>query len=942
MLIEREHERDLCQAALTRLRGGHGGVLAVAGSLGSGRSALLRLVADLAADGGVPVVGAAAIRAERDLPRSLAARLWRDIRGSAAARAGMLLVTIDDLQWADDASLAWLARLERHATRAGGVAVLVAFAVLEGDAGGDRPAVRAALGRADRTLRPAPLSPAGVERLLPQVGRAAAARCHRLSGGSPWLARALAADAAGWPASAAVEPPDVTRRAYEPLLRRVTAAVTALPAAQCAFLLHGVLLGAGTDPGLVGRLVGLDDVDTRTAARALRALGLHGAPEPQPLMDALVRHVFGSTICPESFAVGHGHAAEALYRAGAPDERVAAHLEQAVVLDPYAAGVLSGAAAAALARHDVGTAVRYLRVALRGLPPGDPQRAAVLVDLAVAERCGNPSTLVRRVLQALPALPGDDARAAALARIPPMALLAGADPAVEAIDGVLRRLAPGPDGAPPAEPGGAPPAEPGGSGEPLAARDREAPPVGVEALAVGVEALAVGVEAPPVGVEALVLRLEARRMIAGWQDPSVLATATARLRGRMMRPRTPAERELAAVLLFCATMSAELSAPELAPLARLLFEHLPADHDTLASVAPLLVASAVAIERVPALQQWLAEARRAADAAPCRRVAAQVHVQLAFQQLHTGQPGAAAVSAANALAVLPDGLGEDGISVAMLSAVAAVVPDDRLRQRAAALCRPERTTAETGVLPMVSNLLYGAMRYNADPHAALVALTECEQQLATHGWRNRALFPTGTMIAPLLHRLGRPAEAVDHIAEECRLVAAWGSPAATGRALRVWGELSHGRQALRLLDDAVDVLEHSANELELARALLARGTRLLATGRRGAGEDLRRGGQLAAAAGFSWLAEPATVALEAHHEQLAPGISSFTPAERTVTDLVTAGLTNQAVAARLGISQRAVEKHLTSCYRKLGVANRSALKAVLSQVVTKMSDLAVE
>ncbi|MGI5175006.1 helix-turn-helix transcriptional regulator [Dactylosporangium sp. CA-152071] len=1032
MLIERDQDLELCRAAVTRLRGGQGGILAVAGGLGVGRSALLRRAADLAAEGGVPVVPAAANRAEQDLPRSLASRLWREIRGSAAARTGTLLVTIDDLQWADDASLAWLTRLDRQAGRAGGVAVLVVLAVLDGDAAGDRPGVRAALARADRTLRPAPLSPAGVERLLVSmadaasangtagangtggpngaaradgaagkhgvagnhgvgVDRAAAARLHRLTGGNPLLVRSLAANPAGWApppgrtpptgstpptgttppagatppaawtppagweAAAGSETPDVTGREYEPLRRRVAAAVTALPTAQCAFLLHGVLLGADAEPGLVGRLAGLDDIDARTAARALRAMGLHGSAEPQPLLDAVVRHVVGTTICPESFAVGHVQAAEALYRAGAPAERIAAHLEQVVVLQPYAAGVLSDAAAAALARHDVASAVRYLRLALRGLPPDGAERAGVLVELAVAERCGNPSTLVRRVLQALPALPGDDARAAALARIPPMALLSGAEAAGEAIDGVLRHLAPEPPERPvtppptaPAERPGEPPKlpnpqrprEPTESAQSAGHRQYTSHPQqqGEPATTGPGRDEPARVAARPAGVEALAQRLEARRWLAGWQDPAVLAAATARLRDGMMRPRTPAERELAAVLLFCATMSAELSAQELAPLAQLLFEALPVDHDTLASIAPLLVASAVAVERVPALRPWLAEASRVSDAAPCRRVAAQVHAQLAFQQLHTGQPGAAAASAANALTVLPDGLGDDAVGAAMLFAVAAAVPDDRLRQRTAALWRPERATAETGMLPMVRNLLYGAMLYNSEPQAALVALTECQQQLATHGWRNRALFPTGTMIAPLLDRLGRAEEAVECIAEEHRLVAAWGAPAATGRTLRVWGELSHGRQSLRLLDDAVDVLEHSANELELARALLARGTRLLASGRRGAGEDLRRGGQLAVAAGLSWLMEPATTALEAHHEQLVPGISSFTPGERTVTDLVTAGLTNHAIATRLGISQRAVEKHLTNCYRKLGVTNRSALKAVLNRVAGKMSD----
>ncbi|GAA3246098.1 LuxR C-terminal-related transcriptional regulator [Dactylosporangium siamense] len=909
MLIERDHERDICCAALTRLRAGQGGVLAITGDLGTGKTALLAQAAELARADGVPVVAATANRVEQGLPRSLASRLWREVRAraatasTAAGGAGALLVTIDDLQWADDASLAWLNRLHRLAGRASGVTVLVALSVLDGDAGGERPEVRAALADADRTLRPARLSVAGVERLLTDAGvdRFAADRCHRLSGGNPSVVRAMAADAAGWSASAGpagTAPPDVTGQAYRPLLRRVTAVVGALPEPLSAYLLHGVLLGTDAEAGLVARLAGLDDVDARTAARALRAMGLYGAAEPQPLLDAVVRHVVGTTICPESFAAGHQHAATALYRAGASAERVAAHLEQAVTLEPYAAGVLADAAASALARHDVTAAVRYLRVALRGLPPHGAERAQALVELAVAERCGNPATLVRRVLQALPSLPDDDARAAALARVPLTALQTGAEAAGAAIDDVLRRLHP----------------------------ELADPPA------------TWGAGAGSWGPGALAQRLEARLWMSGWQDPKVPAAAAARLRGQETFPRTPAERELAGVLLFCATMSADMTAAELAPLAQLLFESLPADHETLTSIAPLLVASAVAAERVPALQPWLVEARLEHDAGPCRRVSAQVYAQLAFQQLHTGHPAAAAVSAGNALTVAPDGFCDDGLSVAMLFAVAAAVPDDRLRQRAAGLCHPELATAETGMLPMVSNLLYGAMLYDTEPQAALAALTECEQQLDTHGWRNRALFPTGSMIAPLLHRLGRPGEAIERIAEEHRLAAAWGSPAATGRTLRIWAELCRGRQALRLLDDAVDVLEGSANQLELARALLARGTRLLAGGRRNAGEDLRRGRQLAAAAGLSWLMEPVTEALQAHQEQLVPGFSSFTPAERTVTELVTAGLTNQAIAIRLEVSQRAVEKHLTNCYRKLGVANRSALKAVLNQIATQMSD----
>ena len=51
--------------------------------------------------------------------------------------------------------------------------------------------------------------------------------------------------------------------------------------------------------------------------------------------------------------------------------------------------------------------------------------------------------------------------------------------------------------------------------------------------------------------------------------------------------------------------------------------------------------------------------------------------------------------------------------------------------------------------------------------------------------------------------------------------------------------------------------------------------------------------------------------------------------ERRVAELVAGGSTNTAVAARLKISVRAVEKHLTSCYRKLGVPGRSGLAGAL-------------
>jgi DNA-binding NarL/FixJ family response regulator len=53
----------------------------------------------------------------------------------------------------------------------------------------------------------------------------------------------------------------------------------------------------------------------------------------------------------------------------------------------------------------------------------------------------------------------------------------------------------------------------------------------------------------------------------------------------------------------------------------------------------------------------------------------------------------------------------------------------------------------------------------------------------------------------------------------------------------------------------------------------------------------------------------------------------LTPREREIADLVSAGITNRAIATQLVLSARTVEGHVRSILAKLQLANRTELAA---------------
>jgi DNA-binding CsgD family transcriptional regulator len=64
-----------------------------------------------------------------------------------------------------------------------------------------------------------------------------------------------------------------------------------------------------------------------------------------------------------------------------------------------------------------------------------------------------------------------------------------------------------------------------------------------------------------------------------------------------------------------------------------------------------------------------------------------------------------------------------------------------------------------------------------------------------------------------------------------------------------------------------------------------------------------------------------------------PSIVALTKRERSIAERVSAGASNQEIAAAMSISVRTVETHLTKIYAKLGVTSRGAMSALLHREV---------
>lgn len=222
-----------------------------------------------------------------------------------------------------------------------------------------------------------------------------------------------------------------------------------------------------------------------------------------------------------------------------------------------------------------------------------------------------------------------------------------------------------------------------------------------------------------------------------------------------------------------------------------------------------------------------------------------------------------------------------------------------------------------------------------DPGSALHWFRACGQHLAQREGAGIAQFPWRVLAVDAAVALAELDEARLLAEESLTLADDFGAPQPLTDALLAVAAVARAEQRddLPVLERAWSVVEPTDHLLTRARAALALGRRLVADDSTRARDLFEVALDAADRCGAGPLRGDVVTAL--HTVGARPrrarrdGPAALTASELRVARLAAAGLMNRQIAEELFVTVKTVEVHLTKAYRKLGVSSRDRLAAAL-------------
>jgi DNA-binding CsgD family transcriptional regulator len=923
LLVERDCELATIDDRLDALVAGSGVLLAVEAGAGLGKTVLLDGVRGGARRRGARVLATRGVALERQVPFGLVRELLDTVRTDAAGGRGAgartpsvyaaalerlerepplpgdrsyvsllrdlyemvcaladeapLVLVLDDAHHADADSLRWLDYVQRRLTS---VPVLVALAARPSEPGVD-PMLLAPLldGFASTLLRPAPLSPSGVQQVVlsrfPTPAAEFSHACHFATGGNPFLLSALLAECRDGSAHEAVGVPG---RSCAGIARSIAVRLDLGPPKTAAVARAAAVLDGGAELRQVAQLAGVEPAEAWRAADALTAMQILKPQRPLVFEHPIVWAAIYGDLSRGERALAHARAARLIDEEGGTPERVAAHLLQTEpAADGWVLKTLHAAARTAAIRGTSDVAILLLRRALRE-PPMPSQRFELLLDLARAEARVDGEAALRTLATARTAADGDEQAVDAVvleARV--LTLRGSAGEAIELLAGALARLAP----------------------------HGHVPRTRLESEMAGMRLL-VGTTPPGSALD---------------PEPGARESDGARHGHRALH-----------------SSFRGLPAHETVALARasLASSTLPVgDWDAAPSLAALLAIDVLCLSgEIGVATQELERARQLAGEQGSSLGLVGIDAVDARLELARGDlPRAERLARAGLGPATTHGW---RLVVPLLTAVLIDVLVERGELGEAAKVAAATQPREPGG-SLYSNLLLASVGRFETARGAVAEGLRCAllagERASAGGMLNPALLPWRSDAARAHLLLGEPDRALALAEDELARAEAFGAPRARGVALLTAG-LAGGEAAESRLRAAVVALESAGACVDLARAHVELGALLRRRGcRADAHHPLRQALDLAHRCGATAIETRARDELAATgirpRRPLMTGPEALTPRERVVAQKAADGRANRAIAAELFVTVKTVEAHLRSVYHKLGISSRRELPADL-------------